>query len=393
MTSISIILATFNRSVDLLRVLQAYEVQTTTEPFEVLVVDDASTDSTWEILQNYQTDRNCSNDNHCSSNGNHCSSNGNRCSSNGNRCSSNGNFHLHIERMERNSGPGQARNRAIPHASSPIVLFTGDDMLPEKTFLAAHLAAHRKYPDEKTAILGCIRWPQDLPVNTLMTHIDGVGAQQFSFFYLRDGHEYDFRHLYTSNVSIKTGFLKSLGYCFDADFTNPAFEDVDLGYRLAQKGLRIRYSHTPIVYHYHYHTVYSFARRQYLSGRMACILVKKHPSLANIIYGKGLRFRLLKAQIHSKSQQENVKEVERLENKLLRLLSFYEHKPQPLLDNLYILSLQYFLYKGIVDGNIQNNRQASQISAAYALPKLQAIFNWYFPLARKMEVPLPEGGL
>ncbi len=394
MTILSIILTTYNRSVDLVRTLQAYERQTCLHqseatadsekeyfPFEILVIDDASTDATWEKLQNYHPQ----------------------------------NYRLRIERMERNSGPGKARNRAIPLVSSPLILFTGDDMLPENTFVAAHLAIHRKFSDEKVAVLGRIQWPNDLPINTLMSHIDGVGAQQFSYHYLKDGEEYDFRHLYTSNISLKTSMLHSLERYFDPDFTSAAFEDADLGYRLAQKGLRIRYSSLPVVNHYHYHNVYSFSRRQYSSGKMACILVKKHPELSKLIYGKGLKFYLLKAKIkahfirmkYSSARMYSsalIREVEQLDGKLLRLLNYYENKSQPLLDSLYIKSFQYYLFKGILEGNIPHGSTGSTLphlphgqdsmsleTATIALERLTEIFTWYIPLAKKMGILLPEG--
>ncbi len=44
--SLSIIMASYNRAADLSRVLQAYDAQTTCEPFEILVVDNASSNST-----------------------------------------------------------------------------------------------------------------------------------------------------------------------------------------------------------------------------------------------------------------------------------------------------------------------------------------------------------
>ena len=357
MNSISVILATYNRAGDLFRLLEAYEAQTTQEPFEIIVVDDASSDQTWEVLKSYQAR----------------------------------NFKLRFDRMEQNSGQGPARNRAIPLIDAPLVLFTGDDILPEKSFLKAHLAAHRINPDQRIAILGNIRWPNNLPVNSLMSHIDGIGSEQFSFYYLKDGLEYDFRHLYTSNISIKRSLLWSLDHWFDPDFTLYGFEDAELGYRLSQKGLRIRYSATPVGYHYHYHTVYSFADRQYKSGRMACVLVNKHPELRNLIYGKGLKFHLLKARLNSWYTPVSPLEVMRLENLALRMMSFHENDTHPLLDSFYVKMLNYFFYKGIIEGNLNRSLRAARITASFALPRLNEILNWYVRTSQRLEVALPEG--
>jgi GT2 family glycosyltransferase len=75
-----------------------------------------------------------------------------------------------------------------------------------------------------------------------MKHIDGIGAQQFSYYYMRSGREYDFRHFYTCNISVKTSFFKALpSRWFDPDFYLYGYEDVEVGYRLAQNGMRIVY--------------------------------------------------------------------------------------------------------------------------------------------------------
>ena len=139
-----------DRAFDLIKVLKAYDNQSVEEKFEVIAVDDASEDETYDVLTSYVP--------------NH--------------------YTLRVERMESNVGQGRARNRVIPLVDSDLVLFVGDDIFPESFFIESHLTAHRRYQDETTAVLGRIAWPEDLPQNTLMTHIDGIGAQQFSFYYL-----------------------------------------------------------------------------------------------------------------------------------------------------------------------------------------------------------------
>lgn len=367
--SLSVILATYNRATDLLRMLQAYEAQVTPEPFELLVADDASTDQTWDILETYRSQ--------------HLQRPG----------KSNPAFFLQIQRMDRNSGPGQARNRVIPLAKAPLVLFTGDDILPEKNFIEAHLTAHRRYPDKNIAILGHISRPEDMVVNTLMEHIDGIGAQQFSYRFFQNETEYDYRHFYTSNISLKRACLDSLDHWFDPDFPLAGFEDVELGYRLHENGMRIMYSNAPVATHYHYHTIYSFSLRQYRSGLMACILVQKHPELRQQIFGKGLSFRLMKARLRNIFHPGSKHNIQNLEEIIFRLLGFYENYPNPLLDHLYIKVLQLYFYRGVVDGNLSGHPRKERISASFAQPKLESILRWYMPLARKMNIALPCGGM
>src|SRR3990170_2139929 len=245
MTAISVIMPCYNRAYDLRRILDAYDRQNFTEPFEVIAVDDASFDGSDELLAKYNPKI----------------------------------FSLRVIRMEQNKGQGAARNQAIPLAQAPLVLFVGDDIYPDKNFLEVHLSAHRRYKNENIAILGKLQWPADMLQNTIMTHIDGVGAQQFSFHYLQNNHEYDFRHFYTSNISLKKKLLLSMDHWFDPDFVMYGYEDAALGYRLSRKGMQIIYQDAALAYHYHYHNIFTFADRQNKSGLMACVLVKKHPQL------------------------------------------------------------------------------------------------------------------
>lgn len=356
MSEITVLMATYNRAKDLLRVLQAYEQQTTPAPFELLVVDDASQDDTQAVLHAYQPQR----------------------------------YSLRVERMEKNSGQGQARNRAIPLAASPLILFTGDDMLPEPTFLEAHLAAHRRYPEEKVAILGRVTWPHDLPVNALMAHIDGVGAEQFSYYYLRDEHEYDFRHLYTSNVSLHRSLLLQEKHWFDPDFVMYGYEDAELGYRLARRGLRILYSSLPLLYHYHYHTVHTFAKRQYKAGRMACVFVHKHPETANLILGRRFaRMQVALLQAASRFLPPPDGSAARLEKDVLTLASAYEWNPNPLTDQLFQLVLMYFFNKGIIDGMMISSKNLARARDYYARRALTRITSWFTHRAAESGIPVP----
>ena len=245
----SVIIPTFSRREDLQRTLIAYEAQLPTDlSFEVVVVDDGSTDDTQQFLANYPLGR----------------------------------FHLTVDR-QNNQGPAAARNRGLAHASGEYILFTGDDITPEPDLLARHLEGHRIRNNPGSAILGQIRWPDDLEITTTMHHIGGRGAEQFSYHYMVDGEEYDFRHLYTSNISLSRDLLdQSTGY-FSTDFPAAAFEDAELAYRLVPHGLKIHYCAGAVAYHYHHYTARSFFERQLKSGRMARILVAKYPETESLL--------------------------------------------------------------------------------------------------------------
>jgi glycosyltransferase involved in cell wall biosynthesis len=319
---ISIVMPCYNREIFLRRVLDAYDQQLGDAAFEIIAVDDGSTDATPSLLTTYQSTR----------------------------------YMLRPLVLDKNAGPANARNRGIALAQAPLVMFVGDDILPSPDFVQQHLNAHREYPAREWAILGKTVWPDDLPQNTLMRHIDGLGAQQFSYYYMHDGDEMDFRHFYTSNISLKTSLLHSIQPWFDTNFRYAAYEDVDLGYRMGQQlGMRIMYTERPLGAHYHYYTIWGFTQRQYRCGLMSAVFIRKYPHLRR-------RWQFWRPQLYaalsrvpdiwrliSKSDPAQFDQVEEL---VLHLASFYELTEAQPLDRLYLVLLNYFLYKGMFYGDL-----------------------------------------
>ena len=359
MNAISVIMPCHNRARELPRVLDGYDRQDTDQPFEVIAVDDASTDDTFRVLSEYPPHA----------------------------------FSLSVERQPANRGPAAARNRAIPMAESPLLLFVGDDIVPEPDFIRRHIQIHRYLPDIGCAVLGRVTWPDDMLQNTLMAHIDGLGAQQFSYYYFQDGKQYDFRHFYTANISAKRELLFSVDHWFDTDFTYAAFEDTELAYRLVKHGLRILYSSAPVGRHYHYHTVWTFAARQHRAGMMACVFDRKHPgvmrrsSIAAARYWRGFG-PLARAYLALKPEAAGAGDG--LEAAALQLASFYEWKPNRLLDRLYVGVLDYFWRKGVVDGRINDPQVARPIHDYLARRMLAPVLAGFIREALPEGIALPE---
>jgi glycosyltransferase involved in cell wall biosynthesis len=355
MPAISLVMPCYNRAHGLPALLQAYEQQETEAPFEIIAVDDASTDSTYQFLTSYQPK----------------------------------NFTLRVERMEKNSGQGMARNRVIPQVQSPLTMFVGDDMFPAPGLVQGHLAAHRTMPEAGIAILGRVEWPADLPCNTLMAHIDGIGAQQFSYHYLQNGHEYDFRHFYTCNISLKTAFIQALDHWFDPDFYLYGFEDVELGYRLVQRGMRILYQRPMLMRHYHYYNIWTFAGRQRKSGIMANILTRKHTRLTYKFRAQYLRVLNLLRQTRVLLRPFPPAKLDWIEQVSLYLASFYEWKPNVLLDRLYLGMLDYFYYDGFIRGYFGDSSLTHRVRAAHASRYLLPNLLSYLHGAAELGIELP----
>ncbi len=247
---LSVVMPTYNRRAILRKTLLAFASQTIApDRFEVIIVDDGSSDDTMAMLERFKAP-----------------------------------FALRIF-SQRHQGANAARNLAIREASGEIVLITGDDMIPEPAFLEAHLKFHRQHPSELDAMLGFIDWSPEITVTPFMRYIvSPEGGQQFSFHVAQDG-KADFRLFYTSNTSLKRCFLLRQQTLFDTEFTYPAYDDTELGYRLSRQGMQLHYNPRAVTCHHHEMTLQSFVQRQHKAGHMAMVLARKHPELDQMVLG------------------------------------------------------------------------------------------------------------
>ncbi len=321
---ISVIVPTFDRCETLQIVLDAWEKQEPTDlSFEVVVIDDGSRDGTAEMLANRRGER------------------------------------YRLRAMSQpNAGPAAARNLAMEIVSGEIVLFSGDDIEPHRRLLAEHAAGHEAADDVCIAILGQTRWPDGLEQTATMRHIDGVGAQQFSYHYFSDGSEYDFRHFYTSNVSLRKSLLvlEPDGFC--TDFPAAAFEDAEFAYRLAGHGMRIRYRATAEAYHHHRYDARAFFDRQVRCGEMAAVLLGKQPALKKWLGVTPLEWRRLEVaggKVHSDAEVLVASDLERWEQRALNLAGAFDRVAPEAVDALLHPLFEYGYAAGLSDALFTEN--------------------------------------
>ena len=113
--AVSVVTATHNRADRLGALLAGLRAQTLpAEAFEVVIVDDASSDETPELLE---------------------------------RESRRGDLRLRTLRNEQARGPATARNRGWRLATAPLIAFTDDDCVPTGPWLQALLAAAAERPE------------------------------------------------------------------------------------------------------------------------------------------------------------------------------------------------------------------------------------------------------
>ena len=243
---ISVVIPTFNRLEILPRVLEALAAQTIgAEAFEVIAVNDGSTDGTEGYLAGHRAP-----------------------------------FALR-GLSQANAGPAAARNRGVREAQGDLVVFLGDDTVPEPTFLERHAEAHRERSGRKIAVLGYTTWPTERRVTPFLHHINEYGLQ-FGYELIGDREAVPFNFFYTSNISLPRAAFDEAGG-FDTTFPDAAWEDIELSYRLSRAGYVIVYEPRAVVRHHHDITFASFRRRQERSGRAAAIFYGKHPELGDFL--------------------------------------------------------------------------------------------------------------
>lgn len=237
---LSVIIPTFNRTASLLRLLHALAADITAPSFEVIVVDDGSSDDTLVTLKQLQPP-----------------------------------FPLRVLSQSA-GGPARARNAGANIAHGPVLLFFDDDVEPAPGTLAAHVAFHAS--DENLIGVG------DLPPVVTDTSMFGVTLRGWWDRMLTDcrrpGHRFSFRNVLTGHLSVhRSGFL-SLGG-FDPELR--CHEDWEFGYRAMKAGMRIRFVAGAAASHHETSNLAKVLRRKFEEGVADIQLAARHPELTRVL--------------------------------------------------------------------------------------------------------------
>jgi glycosyltransferase involved in cell wall biosynthesis len=241
---LTVITPTYNRQPILAKCLAALEDQTWTGDYELLVVDDGSSDGTvpWLVANAAQFP------------------------------------HVRVVRQEH-GGITAARNRGVTEAQGDTVVFVDSDVVVTPTFLQVHAEAHQ----------GAIRAAAQASANAqgqakVFTYGRLVATSNFEEPTSEPAKLTDFSAAYfeTNNVAIGKRWLIDAGL-FDSDFTQYGWEDLEMGVRLKAMGLEL--IKCPAAIGYHWHPQFSTAEfpnmieKEIQRGRMGVVFYQKHPTL------------------------------------------------------------------------------------------------------------------
>ena len=223
---LSVVIATKDRSSYVERALASFERQIGAPAFEVIVVDNGSSDDTKGVVD---------------------------------RQAARGAFPVtYVYEGEPNRG--KARNRGIERASGYLVLFCDDDVVAPPGFLAAHEAAHAT---------------SNLIVNGPIINVASYDDRPKPTFA-----NYSRAFLCTCNVSLPKHALDAVGG-FDETFHLYGWEDTELGVRLREAGMRWKFAWDAYLWHIKppsENTLEVETRKAMEKARMARKFIEKQPS-------------------------------------------------------------------------------------------------------------------
>ncbi|MGA7936532.1 MAG: glycosyltransferase [Kovacikia sp.] len=235
----SVVIPTYNRKPILEKCLKALEAQRFNPAliagYEVVVVDDGSTDGTVAWLQAVASE------------------------------------FPHVRLIQQDhQGPAAARNLGVEKAAGDTIIFIDSDLVVTERFLQSHAEALRQGEEA----LGSDRlFTYGRVINTC--NFENPTAEPFKVT--------DFSQAFfaTGNVAIARIWLEQAGL-FDRRFQLYGWEDLELGVRLKQLGLTLIKCPEAVGYHWHppftLDQIPNLIEKEIQRGRMGVLFYQKHPT-------------------------------------------------------------------------------------------------------------------
>jgi glycosyltransferase involved in cell wall biosynthesis len=172
------------------------------------------------------------------------------------------------------AGAGSARNRAVAHSQVEIIFLLGADIILRPQAVSRHLEFHERHPAQQAAALGFVQWDPRLKPSPLMEWL--IHGGQFNDYDAALGkHVVDpARFFYGSHISVKRPCLREEK--FSPAFQQYGWEDLELGRRLAQRGLQL-YPIAAMGLHHHTYSFDAVTERQRQVGKTLHIYRQAHP--------------------------------------------------------------------------------------------------------------------
>lgn len=235
MLKASVVLASYNRNRSsflgpLLESLQTQDLPS--NDFEVVIVDNGSTQDVRNLLSSYQKDHKIPN--------------------------------FQYLQLEGNPGPAKARNLGVKRAKGNVIFFTDDDCLTPKNWVSSFLKALDQHP-EVVAVGGFQRAADDVLKKNAFAQYEWFMTSKI---FRANDQEYiggfETPAVVTNNMAIRKSVFQSISG-FDEGFVVAAGEDADLKKRLTDKHYKLMYYPLGVEHHQEY-GLRRFIRQSFLRG-------------------------------------------------------------------------------------------------------------------------------
>jgi glycosyltransferase involved in cell wall biosynthesis len=229
----SVIIPTYNRKPILEKCINALENQVITDEklvthYEILIVDDGSTDETisWLNQQSFP----------------------------------------HLRWFQQShQGPATARNLGVEKARGDFIIFIDSDLVVTEHFIQAHANCLKQHND-RVFTYGRV-------INT--SNFDNPTAEPYKLT------DFSAAYFATGNVAIHRQWLEKAGL-FDSRFQLYGWEDLELGVRLKKLGLKLVKCPQAVGYHwhppFHLNQLPNLIEKEVQRGKMGVLFYQKHPT-------------------------------------------------------------------------------------------------------------------
>ncbi|GAB4257112.1 MAG: hypothetical protein Kow0092_03700 [Deferrisomatales bacterium] len=232
----SVLVPCYNGASTVARLLEALAAQDTARPFEVIVVDDGSTDRTPSVLAEW--------------------------------AEAHPDFPLQVLRQD-NAGPAAARNRAAREARGRWLLFTDADCAPRPDWIETTVSCLEANPDA-----GAVGGSYDIA--NAHSPLARLIHAEILWRHSRMGPRIRFAGSY--NLGIDRELFLSLGG-FSTRYRTASGEDNDLSYRILKAGRAIAFCPASRVAHHHTERLGQYLKEQYRHGKWRALLYRRHPDM------------------------------------------------------------------------------------------------------------------
>lgn len=228
---VSVIVPAYNSAATIGACLQALASQSLPgRSYEVIVVDDGSSDMTREIAIRFDV--------------------------------------RFIEQPHK--GPAAARNRGVMEAHGEIVLFTDADCQPTENWISEMVA-----PFELLEVVGVKGAYRTRQTGVIPRFVQCEYEERYERMARR--RQIDFIDTYSAGYRREV-FLREKG--FDVRYPTASVEDQEFSFRLAKRGYRMVFNPHAVVYHQHPKTVAAYFGRKYNIGYWKLMVLESHPRKA-----------------------------------------------------------------------------------------------------------------